>query len=542
MCIRDRYQRRVHGERLLLNSLKMKTLAITLLLLNVAFLASADNWAVLVAGSNDFWNYRHQSDVCHAYQILIKNGFNPDNVIVFSYNDVATSSENPFPNQLYNKPTPKGVPGVDNNKGCKIDYEGDDNNPENFLAVLRGDAAAVKGGNGKVLKSTTNDKVFINFADHGATGLIAFPNSYLYANDLLKTLKYMTDNNLYQELVFYLEACESGSMFQKLPKNTKIYATSAASPDESSWATYCEPDDEVNGVSIGSCLGDLYSVNWMEDTDKGNLEESLHEQFNIVKKLTDQSQVMEWGDQSFNTEKIGNFLSAGRHPTEKENLKGIVHKLLGRVDEKLVKKEIKKVNSRDVKLHYLMSKHLKRNSVDTMNAVRSEIWERDLHDMRFAQLKKSFDYPFDILTKPVEVNDFDCLKRAVRAYEKCNKLGEYGLKYVKALANICEFKRHTPADVERMILENCDPRDNYQNAEGAPNDAQLLSVPSGQAIVQFAFADLSMCVGRSMFISSCVDNIFDQITYVYTSFKYKSLCITAQTFLQRHTNLKKVDK
>jgi hypothetical protein len=31
-----------------------------------------------------------------------------------------------------------------------------------------------------VLESGPNDKVFLNFADHGATGLIAFPKDYLY--------------------------------------------------------------------------------------------------------------------------------------------------------------------------------------------------------------------------------------------------------------------------------------------------------------------------------------------------------------------------
>lgn len=72
-------------------------------------------------------------------------------------------------------------------------------------------------------------------------------------------------------MTFYLEACESGSMFLDLPKNTKIYAVSAANPSESSWGTYCPPDDEVNGKHIGSCLGDLFSVNWMEDTDASNV-------------------------------------------------------------------------------------------------------------------------------------------------------------------------------------------------------------------------------------------------------------------------------
>ena len=33
-----------------------------------------NHWAVLVAGSSGYGNYRHQADVCHAYQIVKKAG------------------------------------------------------------------------------------------------------------------------------------------------------------------------------------------------------------------------------------------------------------------------------------------------------------------------------------------------------------------------------------------------------------------------------------------------------------------------------------
>lgn len=137
------------------------------------------------------------------------------------------------------------------------------------MKILKGDAAGMKGiGSGRVLTSTANDRVFLNFADHGAAGLVAFPvGPYLYATDLLDALSYMTKQKMYKELVYYMEACESGSMFTSLPTNTKQYAVSASSPDESSWGTYCPPDDIVNGREVGSCLGDTFSINWMEDSD-----------------------------------------------------------------------------------------------------------------------------------------------------------------------------------------------------------------------------------------------------------------------------------
>lgn len=136
------------------------------------------------------------------------------------------------------------------------------------MAVLLGDKSAITGGNGRVLESTTQDHVFINFADHGAPGLVAMPiGGYLYEPTLTTTLKAMHTNGMYGELVFYMEACESGSMFKNLPNNINIFATTAANAVESSWAAYCGSDARIDGKNINSCLGDLYSVNWMENTD-----------------------------------------------------------------------------------------------------------------------------------------------------------------------------------------------------------------------------------------------------------------------------------
>ena len=85
-----------------------------------------DHWAVIVAGSRGFGNYRHQADTCHAFQIMKKNGIPEDHIIHLSYDDTANSSANPFPGQLFNKPTEAGTPGVDVYDGCTIDYTGDE--------------------------------------------------------------------------------------------------------------------------------------------------------------------------------------------------------------------------------------------------------------------------------------------------------------------------------------------------------------------------------------------------------------------------------
>ena len=54
------------------------TAAILLALAGSVHASSSDHWAVLVAGSSGYGNYRHQADICHAYQIMKKNGIPED--------------------------------------------------------------------------------------------------------------------------------------------------------------------------------------------------------------------------------------------------------------------------------------------------------------------------------------------------------------------------------------------------------------------------------------------------------------------------------
>lgn len=121
-------------------------------------------------------SFSHQADVAHAYQLISGNGIPADQIITMLYDDVATNSRNPFPGQVFNAPTAAGVAGVDVWANVQKDYTGKDVTPENFLAILTGNATAVPAGK-KVLKSGPKDNVFVFFSDHGGVGLLAFPDS-----------------------------------------------------------------------------------------------------------------------------------------------------------------------------------------------------------------------------------------------------------------------------------------------------------------------------------------------------------------------------
>jgi len=186
--------------------------------------------------------------------------FPAQNIILMMQDDVANSRENPLKGQLFNKP---GDNVADVYDGCKVDYRGSIVTAKLFLSVITGEESGVPDG-GKVLKSGPNDRVFLNFVDHGGVGIVAFPNGpLLHASELSMALRTMQKKNMFKELLFYMEACESGSMFPGLTANGRIFAVTASNAKESSWGYYCPSNDTVNGTDCPyngmPCLFDIDS-------------------------------------------------------------------------------------------------------------------------------------------------------------------------------------------------------------------------------------------------------------------------------------------
>ncbi|OQR90784.1 vacuolar-processing enzyme [Thraustotheca clavata] len=407
----------------------VRTFVLPLLL---AAVAAAEHWAVIVVGSTGYWNYRHQADACHAYQVVRSHGIPESNIVLMMYDDVANSSSNPFPGQLFNKPTMHSSDAVDVYQNCHVDYRGDDVTPKKFLQVLLGDTAA----GGKVLKSKSTDRVFVNFVDHGATGMVVFPSHNLYAKDLVETLKTMHERQLYKELVFYMEACESGSMFKDLlPENINAFVTTAANEKESSWGTYCPPvSDHIGTKLLGTCLGDLYSVNWMEDSDKSDLsKETLQEQYNRVKKLTDKSHVLEFGSPSMHDDPVGDFQSNTDHDGPTFSSADKSNNEPSKVDSS--------VNSRDIELITKFYQYLRSDSKDRTplaHALMETIQQREMSDHVFRDIVRLTKSSSPTLTASDDPLNDSCLRHVNEIVEQhCGRYSDFGLQYVSHIVSLC---------------------------------------------------------------------------------------------------------
>lgn len=406
-------------------------------LLSFALCNHKDNWAVLVAGSNSFWNYRHQADIFHTYQTLISDGFNKDHIIVFAYDDIANDRENPWPGEIFNRPN-----GEDVYKGVFVDYKKGDVKSENFLKVIKGDKEGMSGiGSGKVLESTSEDNVFIFFSDHGSDSLICFPDGNdLYANDLSDALKYMHEKQMYNQLVFYLEACFSGSMFESLPSDLNIYATTAANSDESSYGHYCGEEAVVRGKFIGTCLGDEYSINWMEDTDAQKTPEkyTLNAQYQTVKTKTVHSHVMEYGDLKLSmTSTIKDFQYHENNTTTLRITPASISS--------------KAVSSRNAKLEYLKFKASQSNSEEDNNRLQHEINMMARSKHIFDLFKAELNLPERRLSKDI---NFDCLKLSIEMYKEFCGFDERDIEHLHAFTNACSINT-SPLKIYYTLREIC---------------------------------------------------------------------------------------
>uniref|UniRef100_T1JMC8 legumain n=1 Tax=Strigamia maritima TaxID=126957 RepID=T1JMC8_STRMM len=394
-------------------------------------------WALLVAGSNGYYNYRHQADVCHAYHVLNSHGIPDERIVVMMYDDIAQHSLNPTKGVIINHPDGHNV-----YKGVLKDYTKLDVTPKNFLNVLQGKSDEMKNiGSGKVIKSGPKDHIFVYFADHGAIGLVSFPNQVLYARELNAAIKNMYQQKKFSKMVMYVEACESGSMFDKLlPDNINVFVTTAANPIESSFACYW---DDLRQAY----LGDLYSVTWMEDSDKEILtKETLKKQFEIVKKQTNASHVQEYGDLTIANMKISEFQG------EKQS-SGL----------ETFEIPLDAIPSHQVPLITLKRKLQMTNSFEEMENTENEL----------IKLLRNRDYLLDkvesivtratftaqqvdtILSQRFELFNFDCYEQTVKYFsENCFSISAnaYAMRYLHVFVNMCETGISADKQIKAMSV------------------------------------------------------------------------------------------
>ena len=202
-----------------------------------------DRWALLIAASKGWANYRFQSDVFAMYQLLKQHGYADDHIVLICEDDVARHSNNPHPGELRISDT-----GANVYDAAAIDYRLSDLTPDDIGNILQG---GVSDRLPQVLHPDADDNVFVFWSSHGSPGSFDFggQQSMTY-----QKMKQVLESTPHRKLLFTIEACYSGGLGDHCQGLPGALFITAANPYETSHADVWSEDVGVylsNGFTRG---------------------------------------------------------------------------------------------------------------------------------------------------------------------------------------------------------------------------------------------------------------------------------------------------
>lgn len=191
-----------------------------------------DRWALLIAASKGWPNYRFQADVFAMYQLLRQHGYAGDHIVLICEDDVANNAKNPYPGELRVSDAGENLYNPN-----AVDYRLSDISVNDFADILQGRSSERLP---KVIKSDNNDNVLVFWSSHGAPGALNFGTSTVMNYGRLRDILAGTPH---RKMLVTVEACYSGGLGQACEGLPGCLFITAATPYETShadvWSEEC---------------------------------------------------------------------------------------------------------------------------------------------------------------------------------------------------------------------------------------------------------------------------------------------------------------
>lgn len=207
---------------------------------NFAYPPRRENYALVIAGSNGWENYRHQADALDMYQILKASGYDDDHIILILEDDIANHALNPQKGVVQVR-----IGGKNVYQDAEIDYRLGTLQPEDILAILCGKSSERLP---KVIEATENDNLLIFWSGHGTQGKFVWRDDRggFTRNDMSRLMEQLNAGGKhYRKMLWLVETCYAGSVAQGGEGYPGVLFLTAANEDESSKADIYNNDLQV---------------------------------------------------------------------------------------------------------------------------------------------------------------------------------------------------------------------------------------------------------------------------------------------------------
>jgi len=184
----------------------------------------------------------------------------------------------------------------------------------------------------------------------------------------------------------------------------------------------------------------------MENLEAAGKQESLEDQYKIVKQKTNLSAVMQYGNMSFTNLPVGDFIGDTSPRFD-------VHKKHHDEHHKSTS-----VNSRDIPLHLSYYRYLRADATDFARRQQlafeliAELSSRNYYDNLFMSLATEIADESIFHAKPqIPAVCGDCCDKVNKAMEEyCGGYDDYSLQYSRVVYNLCVSNGETEKIVEKL--------------------------------------------------------------------------------------------
>lgn len=188
---------------------------------DIRYPALQDKWALLVASSKDWKNYRHQADILSVYQMFRERGYPDDHIILIMEDDLAQNPKNPFKGEVKTDLAESNL-----YQNFDIDYKMSDLTPTDIMNILSGKKTSRTP---IVIESTDKDNILIFWSGHGTQAELCWGDEFMGVRKEMvsNTLKQMAKEKKYRKMLFLIEACYSGSIVKDIQIPGALFITAA---------------------------------------------------------------------------------------------------------------------------------------------------------------------------------------------------------------------------------------------------------------------------------------------------------------------------
>ncbi len=196
-----------------------------------------ENWALLIAGSDSWSDYRHQADVLAMYWTLRRHGYDDDHIILVEEDNIANNIQNYYGGNVHNE-----VGGPNLRENASIDYYLNELTSADIHNILCG---YVTSRTPFVIHSDSDDNIFVFWCGHGNTNELLYGNKTIPATELNGWLTEMEQSKKYRKMLFTIETCFSGSVAETCENHHGVLFITAANAKETSLVDKTNYDEEL---------------------------------------------------------------------------------------------------------------------------------------------------------------------------------------------------------------------------------------------------------------------------------------------------------